>query len=791
MKQIIFFLTILIMAWAHSGYAQPNYSISGKVTNQKNEPLAGATIVLHELAKAKMADKNGDFIFNDIPQGQYHLHISFLGYRCVHHNTITIKNKNFHKEFRMISEENTLSEVVVEGNSIKQRKKETTTSIAIVGEDFIKNNMNSSLMKSLESLPGISSMEVGQGFSKPVIRGLSFNRVAVTENGIKQEGQQWGADHGLEIDQFGIENIEIIKGPASLVYGSDAIGGVVQVMPNTVPEKNSTQNEVQLIGKSLNDLYGLSAMSKYRKEHWHYYARYTKMNFADYKVPADSFFYNRFRFPIENKTLKNTAGTEQDFYFTTGLIKQKYKSSITFSNVFSKVGFFPGSHGVPDANQLIDDGNNRNIDLPYQQVNHFKLMNNTKIKLTGGSLEVNLGFQENLRQEWSEFHTHYPSQQAPAENPNLEIEFQLQTLSGDVKYSRVTERSTFSAGFSTQHQQNKISGYMFLLPEYTRLSSGVFLYNKYNISSNFIVTGGLRFDYGQTDIFPYYSEYAERYKSPDFTAYFYDFSWALGLSYMLTDKLNLKTNIGKSFRMPNASELSANGIHHGSFRYEVGDTGIVSEYSYQVDVGVFFQSEKVHLELNPFVNYFPNFIFLSPTGSYLHPLGYEIKEADAGQVYQYVQSRAFRAGIDFAARYSVTPYFTLSGSGEYVYATDLKYPIPFTPPLAVFSEVIYRFPKFSDNLKNISLHLNYNFSAAQNRNARNELQTPAYHLFGASVSTTLKIGKQSVEMAFQVQNLFDNAYFNHLSFYRLIELPEAGRNYQLLVKMPFNKTFSK
>lgn len=791
MKIIKSIFILLFVFFTNPITAQSNYSISGKVLNTKKESLPGAVITVHELHKVTVTDNNGYFEFKNVPKGKYHIHISYLGYKCFHYNIITIKNKSNFREYKMQRDDLNLEEVEVKGSSVTQRKKEAVTSIEIVNDNFINKNINSSLMKSLETLPGISSMEVGQGFSKPVIRGLSFNRVAVTENGIKQEGQQWGADHGLEIDQLGIENLEIIKGPASLIYGSDAIGGVVQILPNSIPDKNTTENEFQFIGKTLNNLYGLSVMSKYRKVNWHYYFRYTQTDFGDYKVPADSFFYNNFRLPIENKKLKNTAGTEKDIYFSTGILKPKFKSTISISNVYSKIGFFAGSHGIPDATKLFDDHDNRNIGLPYQKVNHIKIMSNSKFILSRGTVKLNLGYQENFRQEWSEFHTHYPSQEKPEINPNLEIQFALKTYSGNVKYNLVTRKSTFSTGLSTQYQQNKINGYTFLLPEYNRLSSGVFIYEKYKISEKSVINGGLRFDYGQTKIAQFYSIYAGRYKSYNFTAHFYDFSWALGTSYLLTEKLNLKANVGKSFRMPNASELSANGIHHGSFRYEVGDTSILSEYSYQLDLGLFYKSEKLTVEFSPFANYFPNFIFLSPTGSYLHPQGYEIKEGDAGQVYKYVQSEAFRAGIDFSIRYNFSDKFSIYSSGEYVYATDFTYPIPFTPPLSIHNELQYSIPKLKNVLSNLSFRINHSFSAAQNRNARNELQTPSYNLFGGSFSTNIKIYKININFAFQIQNILDTKYFNHLSFYRMIELPEAGRNYQIIVKIPINKTFNK
>lgn len=784
MKKIILYLILIIST--QNIFAQKTFKISGKITNQQNEILSGATVSLYELNKTATSNNNGDFEFSEIPAGEYHLHISYLGYKCVHYNIVKIENSDVYVEYKMQPDNFDIDEIKISANSTDKQKREKTTATEIIDEDYISKNINSSLMKSLDNLPGISSMEVGQGLAKPVIRGLSFNRVAVSERGIKMEGQQWGADHGLEIDQYSVENLEIIKGPASLIYGSDAIGGVVRILPHKIPKKNSFEASATLVAKSLNMLYGGSLMGKYRKNDWHYYLRYSQNDFGDYKVPADSFFYNNFRLPIENQSLKNTAGHEKDVFVTVGTLKKDYKSSISVSNVNSVTGFFPGSHGIPDASDLVHDGSYRNLELPYQLVNHFKVISNSKIYLTSGSLEIDFGFQNNKRQEWSEFHTHYPTQEMPEQNPNLELEFVLNTWSAGIKHNfYLGKKHEITSGIGSQHQVNDIGGYMFLLPEYNRTSSSAFVYDKFKATKNLILTAGIRFDFGLTNILPYYSIYSENYKSKNFTAKFYDLSWATGMSYNLSKTTNLKLNAGKSFRMPNASELSANGIHHGSFRYEVGDTAITSEYSYQLDAGIYFANKKFRFEVSPFANYFPNFIYLSPTGSYLHPEGYEISEADAGQVYQYVQSEALRVGGEIFSSYQIFKPLEISASGEYVYASDFNYPIPFTPPLTFFSEINYQIPKIASFLQNSQINLQAIFSSAQNRNARNEYKTPAYQLYNASISTDITIEKINVNVAFQVQNILDTKYFNHLSFYRMIELPEAGRNFQLVVKIPF------
>ncbi len=762
-------------------------TFSGKIFDEKGLPMVGAAVALKETGIGVYTNNSGFFAIEGIVPGTYHLHISFMGYKCVHFNEIILKDSNIYREFFMIPDNIGLEEVVIAGNSEETRKRESSNSIEIVDKRFLEQNLNSSFMKSIEKLPGVSSMEIGQGFSKPMIRGLSFNRVVVTENGIKQEGQQWGADHGLEIDQFGIENVEVIKGPASLVHGSDAIGGVVQILPRSIPAPNSFKGNFNYVSKSVNNTIGGSVSLKGRKKNAHFNLQFTSLSFADYKTPADSFYYNSYHFPIHDGILKNTAGNENDILFSAGLLKTHFSTMVTFSNVNSKIGFFPGSHGIPTSASLVDDTNHRDIDLPFQNVNHLKISSNSKITLTKGYVEVDLGFQNNKRQEWSRFHTHYSNQEAPDINPDLELDFDLNTFSTNFKYRNSGIKSDFQIGVNLQSQTNIIAGYMFLLPEYSRNSAGAYAFYERKFSKKTLLNAGVRYDMGLISIEEYYSTYTSMFKSTEFDKVFGDITYSIGINHNVNRNISVRANFGKSFRMPTASELSSNGVHHGSFRYEVGDTAIDSEKSFQIDLGLLFAKRKLRIEISPFANYFPNFIYLNPTGSYLHPDGYEIMEADAGQVYQYVQSEAFRAGGEIFVSYGFKYDFNANLVAEYVYATDFKYPIPFTPPLNVVVDLSKKLKFKSSNLNETYFTSTYNFVASQKRNARNEAETPSYNIFGFSVNSDVLVGKFRFNFAFQVHNLFNTKYFNHLSFYRLIDLPEAGRNFQIVLKIPFGK----
>ena len=154
-------------------------------------------------------------------------------------------------------------------------------------------------------------MDIGSGFSKPMIRGMGFNRISVVENGIKQEGQQWGADHGLELDAFNAGQVSIRKGPASLLYGSDAMGGAIELVPLPLPAGNRLFGEASLLGKSVNGTLGGSLMLGVKKDAWYTWARYSEQHFGDYRIPTDTIVYLTQRMPVYHRRLKNTAGLRE------------------------------------------------------------------------------------------------------------------------------------------------------------------------------------------------------------------------------------------------------------------------------------------------------------------------------------------------------------------------------------------------------------------------------------------------------------------------------------------------
>lgn len=789
---VTFFLFSIIPLHAQRDY----FSIQGVVTNTEGEELIGATVLVHELHKGTMTDVNGEYKISGLRRGTYHLHVTSVGYEAVT-KTVNLRSDNAVEDFTLHPSLLELKEIFVEANPFKSGPLEQSMTIESVDRDFIERSSSNTFVNALQRIPGISSINTGVGISKPVIRGMSFNRVIVNDRGVKQEGQQWGADHGLEIDQYEPERVEIVKGPSSLLYGSDGIAGVINIQPPPLPDKNTLSGTTLAAFKSNNDLFGTSTMVQGNKEGKVFRLRFSTQDFGDYKVPADNFTYNRFVLPIYNQTLKNTAGRERNFSAMIGTNNDWGYTTLTVSNFHQKAGLFPGAMGFPRAFQLTDDGDSRSIDIPRQITDHFKAIVNTNILFKQNWLEMDFGYQRNFRREESNPHAHG---KGPRPEGILALGLDLQTISGNLRYHHAGNGKLSSIyGMQLQYQENQKSGFEFLLPDFRSGNMGVYTYQELTLNNIATVNGGIRFDHGYRNIAefsePIYNDnetivyYFPRVKS--FNRQFSNISGATGISFNPHHNFNAKLNLGSSFRMPSAPELSSNGMHHGTFRYEIGDSTLNSERGYQVDLNLTYHTRDFHFSITPFYNFFNQFIYLGPTAQFPPeiqlPSG-EVITNPGGQAYQYQQNDAIFTGAEASIEYHIFKELHLRSAVEYVWNVNLntQLGLPFTPPFSILNEVTYEVPVKSKLISNLNLGILAQTFSAQNRVDRNEKRTPGYTLVNFESGFDLTIKNTPVNFIFTVQNLTNKVYFNHLSRYRLINLPEQGRNFTVMVKVPFN-----
>ena len=703
---------------------------------------------------------------------------------------------------RMMRDGVSLKEVVVSGSSNKEIQMKSALNVVRANQKFIEENFSGSLMQTLSRLPGVQAMNVGSGESKPVIRGLGFNRVLVAENGIKHEGQQWGDDHGLEIDQYAIDQAEVIKGPASLTYGSDAIGGVINLKSNTMPLKKFA-GQVNLFGRTNNESIGSSVRLTGRNGKFWYKANATWMDYADYKVPADSIEYYSYWIKLKDQRLRNTAGREMDGNLMLGYAGDRWNTSFRIADVNAKAGFFANAHGLEVRLSDIDyDSSRRDIDLPYHTVNHFWVSNHTDWNWADGMLEGNFAYQNNRQRELAEPVSHG---YMPIPTNTLERSFTKQTFSANVKAMQQMGKHDLQAGGNVEYQRNRQGGWGFILPDFEQLTFGVFAMDKWNLSDKLSLTAGARFDRGSVRIHSYHdwyktplkastsdspmngtvlqgtvqqgdSTYMER--SANLRRSYNSFTWSVGVNRMLGDWV-LKLNVGKSFRMPIAKELGMDGVNYNIFRYEKGNTCLKPEESYQVDAGIVCEKGVLSMQLTPYLNYFPNYIYLNPTPQYKEGL----------QLYYYTQAKVLRWGFEASVSWKILPYLKLDADGEYLYARQLSgekkgYGLPFSTPWSARAEL--RYLLLAQNpAKSGFVALEWQVVGTQDIIVPPEEKTKGHQLLNASIGKKFKLGENQLEITLRGENLLGKRYYDHTSYYRLMGVPEPGRNFSAMVSWNF------
>lgn len=794
-------MLLVAFSFAFSFCFAQQFKLQGTVEDEAGTPLGDVAIAIKDLNQLVFTTADGRFTFDSVPKGEHTLLIDWYGSNFIVFNFVLQSDTTIEKPFVLKEQTFTLEELVITG-SIPIGKSVESISVLQMDADAIRKEIGGSLVQTLERLPGIKSIGIGSSNSKPLIRGLGFNQVAVIENGIKHEAQQWGADHGLEIDQYRVNKLEIVKGPASFLYGSDALGGVINIKSNALPMKNRLGGSVDLIGKSNNFHTGGSFNLYGRNDKWFFDWRTTYMDYADYRVPADTVYVYSYAVELHKNFVRNTAGMELNNSLNVGYIDNKIKSVFTLSSNFNQSGFFANAHGIApiNVNKAIHDASSRDMLLPNQQVRHNKISNQTNLNIENHQLEIGIGLQQNFRNEFSKYVAHgYMPPHFPEWmniSSDLEREYNKYVASMYVNDQIVVGNHSLSYGINHEHQQNKIGGWGFLIPAYQSNHSGGFVFDKYYVSDQLTLLGALRYDFArmhmdahrdwfESDVRQNDTIVREKLqRAADFSKTFNNLSWSVGFVYS-ENNWSFNANLGKSFRVPIAKELAANGVNYHYFRYEKGNHQLSPEQSYQLDLGVSLNMSEIEISLTPFVNYFSNYIFLNPTSAY------DTYYGAGNQIFEYTQAEVFRAGFELQANYNPFKRLKIESGFEYLYGVQLSgakkdYPLPFTPLASGIISVAYEPEILKNCLERTFIQLSMQLAAAQNRIVPPEKRTPGYNVWNFTSGTSLKTKQNAIDFRLNIYNLFNKRYLNHTSFYRLIELPEQGRNIVLSVSIPFD-----
>ena len=633
-----------------------------------------------------------------------------------------------------------LNEIVVTGLAGDSKMKDMPAPVSVIRPADLTARSGGNIIDAIAAEPGLSEITTGGGISKPVIRGMGYNRVVVVNDGIRQEGQQWGDEHGIEMDGAGIHSVEILKGPASLMYGSDALAGILIFHPEPIRGPGEFGGSLSSEYQTNNGLLAYSLAADGNIKGWLLGGR-----FSDKYAHA---FRNSLNGQVANSGYRERAAS--------GMLGRNGSWGYTRLR-FSYFHLTPG--------MIEGEGDNFGYtpDLPFQHVRHYKVVSDNTFHLGPGNLKVILGWQQNRRQEFEE----------SAEEPGLD--FRLNTVNYDLRY-----QATFSGDWKTAFglagmgQKSENLGEEFLIPAYGLLDAGLFATATKSLGE-WTLSGGLR-----ADIRWLHSE-ALPGRFEDFHRRFPGISASLGAVRPLGKHFTFRANIARGFRAPNLSELGSNGEHEGTFRFELGNKDLKPEYSLQGDLGLDFTSEHVSVQSAFFISRIDNYIYSARNGEL----------SDEGlPVYAFRSGLAHLGGGEIGIDIHPVHQLHLSSAFSCVYAREKGGDdLPLIPAPRLYSEIKYEFTHGGSLLNNAFLSLNLDWNMAQNHfyaAGGTETATPAYLLLGASAGTDVVIGgKTRLSLYIIGSNLTDQAYMPHLSRLKYIGIASMGRNVTFKMVVPF------
>ncbi|HEY1010777.1 MAG TPA: TonB-dependent receptor [Daejeonella sp.] len=765
MKSIILYIFLLLPA---SNLFAEVISLDGHVIDaQTKETLPGAVITIPDLKISAVSDDSGQFTFTNIPQkGRFLIEVRYIGYKTMI-QTVDLSAASG-LEFALSPSTIEAKEVVITGTAFSTDNRKNSTAVSSVTKDQLINRPSGNLVDAIAKVPGVSQVTTGGGISKPVIRGLSYNRVVTLVDGAKQEGQQWGDEHGLEVDQYSAERVEVLRGAASLLYGSDALGGVINVLEPLPSPEGKIQGELLTSYQSNNGLSGSSAMIQGNTDGFVWRARGSYKNAFSYNAPGGR--------------IANTGYNETSLSGQVGFNKKWGYAHLNASSFRNNIGL-PDFSRNPDGQFEDENGNvlsnddlkSRDLFLPFQDIRHYKLAMNSHILFSTGRLRTTLAFQNNQRRELEDSRT----------NPSLF--FDLKTYSSDFKYYFNEKRGWEPViGLSGSLQNNKNKAEELLIPDYDSRELGLFVYAKKSWEST-TFNFGARFDYRNIDGFAMEEDGAPKFNN--FSNSFSNVSGALGFTKEFNEHFNFKANLGSAFRSPNIAELSSDGVHEGTFRYEIGNNDLKPENSYYGDLAFEFNNNTVSASIGAFNNYIDNYIFSSQLNNETI-----LVDSETLPVYRFIQENANLSGIEASLTLHPAELIHIENSFSYTRGVNraTKNPLPFIPAGVLRNEL--RLEPEIKGLKSTYFSLALDNFFKQNRIDLFETKSAGYSLVNLGLGTTFIMGKQPIRMNISANNLFDKAYYDHLSRFKPGRLDETdpltgyynqGRNISVGLYLPF------
>jgi iron complex outermembrane receptor protein len=766
----VMLLSLLFLVFSYSSVAQCSLQISGTVMDKHHrEKLSFALIEIKELRLKVVADSLGNFLFTDLCKGSYTL-------KCSHFDCDTLYmtielSKNEFIEFNPEHHAEILDELGVFGRLNNDNK--TKPKQELKGLDFEKIK-GKSLGQAIKNLTGVNLLQTGPTIAKPVIHGLHSNRVLILNNGVRQEGQQWGNEHAPEVDPFIANQLTVIKGANAVRYGSDAMGGVILVEAPALPDSGKFNGEVNALGFSNGKGAALSAMleQNFKKKKWEaisWRAQGTLKRQGTIHAP--------------DYILANTGNEEYNFSYAIGIRKRIFEAEVFYSQFNTNIGIFTGSHigNVTDLLNVIasqkpavTSGFTYKIDRPYQHIEHelFKVKARLSTGLKG-NFHIMYARQYNLRQEYDK-DMPYNDSLAALNLPDLN--FTLTTHLTEMYWEHVNINGfTGKVGISANTQGNTYRG-RFFIPNFRNYSAGAFIIERL-VKKTYELEFGLRYDFKNMQVYMY-----EQNLLIEPEHQFNRLSANFGLLWYSGVHSRLMVNLATAWRAPGINELYSDGLHHGSATVERGDNELKEETSYNLMVNWQHNGHSVFFEIEPYLNYFNQYINLIP----VQPPTVTIK--GAFPTYVFTQTNALFRGVDAQLRLMLLEHLTFTTKASILRATDLvQNNWLFGVPSDRFTQSISWNFKKGKKLKESFAGMNAMYVNKQFRVpfGIDYMASPSgYFLLGCEAGTTLTWNKQQLLIGLEVTNLLNENYRDFMNRFRYFA-DEMGTNLTIRLTYKF------
>lgn len=717
-------LTFLLLVAINIIYSQN--TIKGTVKDsQTSEVISFANIYIPQLEKGTVSDENGNFIISQVPSGSYKIVFSIIGYEAVS-QTINTPLKNS-LDIALTPSVIEMKEVII-STPFHKLQSENVMKVEQQKISDLKSNGAATLSEGITNIAGVESVSTGLSIGKPVIRGLSSNRVLVYTQGVRLENQQFGDEHGLGLNESGIESVEVIKGPASLLYGSDALGGVLYFNPEKFAQENTTAGDLNANYFSNTQGYNTNAGIKTSGDNFKYIFRGSLTEHSDYKT--------------KDYRVTNTRFREQDFKTGFGYQKSNFKSEIRYNLNNSKLG-------IPE--ELGEQSTNRSPLIPFQEITNHVLSSKSNLFFENSSLDISLGLLYNDRKEFAE-------EAENGEALEAELHLKLKTFNYDVKYN-LPKFGKFETiiGVQGMNQVNTNYGPEELIPDATTNDAGILAVSHIHFEKADVQLG-VRFDNRTLNI--------STGDNKDFNSV----NGALGIKLNVFENLTMRLNLASGYRAPNLAELTSDGVHEGTNRYEIGNINLKSEQNFQTDLVLEYNNEHIEFYANTFYNKINNYIFLTPNGNSI----------DGNPVFVYLQNNAQLYGGEFGLHIHPHPldWLHLESSFETVTGKqNNKNYLPLIPANALSNTLRMEFQTKEISKAYAFLKLKTTFK--QKNVSIFETNSEGYNILSAGFGGSFKLFNKELSMTVSGNNLTDKTYINHLSRLKTDGIYNMGRNITL------------